>query len=269
MEFNKISLDTMCAAICEVMGINPPEFAAPANKDITSLCRKAFDGRKADRVFIYNPDAIAEWVYKKYPNLVKEVMERTELEVPYITAAPPATPVCFGTMYTGAQPKVHGIEVYARPVIKIETLFDAVIKGGKKCAIVSTEVNSMSLIFLEREMDYFIMKSVEEANAKAAQLILEDNYDVLIVYNGNYDFKMHRFGPESIDALSELRANSETFAMFDSMICEHWKHHDTFMGFCMDHGCHEVESGCGTHGFAKMPEDMNIMHSYAAHPKSE
>ena len=26
-----------------------------------------FDGEKADRIVMYNPDAIAQWVYKKYP----------------------------------------------------------------------------------------------------------------------------------------------------------------------------------------------------------
>ncbi len=35
------------------------------------------------------------------------------------------------TMYTGAQPAVHGITAYAKPVIKIDTIFDALIRAGK------------------------------------------------------------------------------------------------------------------------------------------
>ena len=43
----------------------------------------------------------------------------------------PVTPVCFGTMYTGAQPAVHGIQKYEKPVIQIDTIFDALIRAGK------------------------------------------------------------------------------------------------------------------------------------------
>ena len=29
----------------------------------------------------------------------------------------------------------------------------------------------------------------------------------------------------------------------------------------MDHGCHEIDGGCGSHGL-DMPEDLNIHHFY-------
>jgi hypothetical protein len=29
----------------------------------------------------------------------------------------------------------------------------------------------------------------------------------------------------------------------------------------MDHGCHEIDGGCGSHGL-DMPEDLNIVHLY-------
>ena len=41
---------------------------------------------------------------------------------------------------------------------------------------------------------------------------LDDTYDFIAVYNGNYDSGMHKFGPESIEALSELRANADAKA---------------------------------------------------------
>ena len=49
----------------------------------------------------------------------------------------------------------------------------------------------MSKIFLERNMDYFIYDTVAEVNAKAAEIIMEDKYDFVAVYNKNYDFVMH------------------------------------------------------------------------------
>ena len=261
----RTSLDTLCAALAGAMGIDAPELAAAPNAAVADYAAKAFAGEKADRLFMYNPDAIAQWVYEKYPQLMAEAKKHTELEVPFCTVMPSVTPVCFGTMYTGVQPAVHGIQSYTKPVIKIDTLFDALLRAGKKPAIVCTAGDSLSKIYLEREMDYFFYPTVEEVNAKAAQLILEDKYDAIVVYNGNYDAIMHRWGPESVEALGELRANSEMFAMFSAMIAEHWKQHNTLVGFAMDHGCHEIDGNLGSHGL-DMDEDLHIVHLYKAYP---
>ena len=68
--------------------------------------------------------------------------------------------------------------------------------------------------------------------------------------------------------LGELRANCLTFAMFDSMVKEHWKSYNTLMGFAMDHGCREIDGGCGSHGL-DVVEDLNIVHHYAILPAEE
>ena len=263
---NTRSLDTLCAALAETMGIAAPACAAAPSPELCEYVQNVLDGQKADRIFMYNPDAIAQWVYEKYRPMFQEAVSRTELAVPFCTVMPSVTPVCFGTMYTGAQPAVHGIQAYVKPVIAIETMFDALIKAGKKPAIVSTAGDSMSKIFLERDMDYFIYDSVEKVNAKACQLILEDKHDFIAVYNGNYDSFMHKYAPESAEALGELRANVRTFGMFAEMIEEHWTSHNTLLGFAMDHGCHEIDGQCGSHGL-DMDEDLNIVHLYKAFPK--
>ena len=36
------------------------------------------------------------------------------------------------------------------------------------------------------------------------------------------------------------------------------------IAFLPDHGCHEIDGGCGSHGL-DMPEDMNIIHFYGFH----
>ncbi|MBR6789474.1 MAG: alkaline phosphatase family protein [Oscillospiraceae bacterium] len=264
----RTSLDTLCAALTYAVGIDAPAEAQPANAELTAFVDKAFSGRKADRLFMYNPDAVAQWVYEKYAGLVKEVTAHTDLAVEFETVMPSVTPVCFGTMYTGAQPAVHGIRKYEKPVIRIETIFDAFLKAGKRPAIVADSQCSIGKIFLEREMDYFIYDTLEEINAKAAELIMKDEYDLIVVYNGNYDSIMHKHGPESIEALGELRANSEMFATLSSLIKTHWKSHDTLVGFAMDHGCHEIDGGCGSHGL-DMDEDLQILHRYKAYPKAD
>jgi len=257
------SLTSLCAALCAIGGVNPPENADAPHGELLDYAEKVFDGEKADRIFMYNPDAVAEWVCRKYPQLVSEVADRAEIEVPFGTMMPSVTPVCFGTMYTGATPEVHGIQSYVKPIIKIETLFDVFIKAGKRCAIVSTANDSLSMIFLERKMDYYIYDTVEEVNAKAVELVIEDKYDFMLVYNKDYDAKMHKFGPESVEGLAELRSNSEDFAMFDALINNRWKNHNVFIGFATDHGCHEIDGNCGSHGL-DMPEDINILHFYKA-----
>lgn len=264
MNINQQSLDTLCAALCTIMGVDAPSSAAQPCEELVEYAKKAFGGEKADRIFMYNPDAVAEWIYKKYSHLMKEVTDRTDIEIPFCTVMPSVTPVCFATMYTGVQPEIHGIKSYVKPVISIDTIFDMLIRAGKKCAIVSTANDSMSKIFLERDMDYYIYETVEEVDAKATELIIEDKYDFLAVYNRDYDTVMHKYGPESIEALAELRSNTEDFAMFDVLIQRHWKKHNTLVGFAMDHGCHEIDGNCGSHGL-DMPEDLNITHFYKAH----
>ncbi len=261
--YNKNSLDTLCSALCYAMGVSAPECANDANSDLCNYIDEKLGGNKADRIFMYNPDAIAEWVYKKYDGMLSEVIKRTDIEIPFCTVMPSVTPVCFGTMYTGAQPDIHGIKSYTKPVISIDTIFDALLRNGKKAAIVSTSNDSMSKIYLERNMDYYIYDSIEEVNAKACELIILDQYDFIAVYNGNYDSYMHKFGPESKEALGELRTNSRAFGMFCELINVNWKMHNSLIGFAMDHGCHEIDGDCGSHGL-DMEEDLNIVHLYKA-----
>ena len=265
---NEKSLDGICAALADTMGIERPEHAAEPNEVLKKYVEDKLGTKKADRIFMYNPDAIAEWIYEKYEKLVKELGRHTEVAVPLCSVMPSVTPVCFGTMYTGAQPAVHGIRKYDKPVISIDSIFDSLIRAGKKVAIVAEKNCSMSMIYLNRDMDYFIYNSIEEVNAKASELIIEDKYDFLAVYNGNYDSIMHKYGPESIEALSELRANVEAFATFSELIKNRWGMHDTLVGFAMDHGCHEIDGGCGSHGL-DMDEDLNIVHLYRVYPKND
>lgn len=264
-KMNPNSLDGICACLAYAMGTEKPGLAAPGNEDLMKFIDTAFEGEKADRIVMYNPDAVAQWITEKYPHFIDHVTKRTDIAIPLAVVMPSVTPVCFGTMYTGAQPEVHGIQKYEKPVIKIDTLFDAMIRAGKKCALITYGKCSLSRIFLEREMDYYHFENgdIEEVNAKAAEIILKDEHDLIIIYNGNYDGSMHKFGTESPEALAELRTNAHIFACIHDMIKEHWQQHNTLIGFAMDHGCHDTDAGSGTHGLY-MHEDINVVHRYKA-----
>lgn len=261
--YNEKSLDTVCASLCYAIGIDKPLSATNGNEDINAFIDNAFNGEKADRLFVYNPDAVAQWISEKYPEYMNDVFNLTQVKIPLKSVMPSVTPVCFGTFYTGVQPEIHGIRKYEKPVIKTDSFFDALVRNGKKVAIVAESKSSMAMIFLERDIDYYIYDTIAEVNAKAMELIAEDKHDVICVYNGNYDSIMHKVGPEGTRALAELKCNTDAFATFVHLIKRYWKKHNTFYGYAMDHGCHEIDGESGSHGL-DMEEDLNICHYYGA-----
>lgn len=79
---NTVSLDTLCAALTYAFGVEPPKFAAAPNEQLCTAIDEAFGAKKADRVFMYNPDAIGEWVYRKYPSCSRKRLPRRILRCP-------------------------------------------------------------------------------------------------------------------------------------------------------------------------------------------
>ena len=266
---NAHSLDTICGALAYAMGIDVPSQSASGNSELINYVDEVFGGEKADRIVMYNPDAIAQWVYEKYPEFMANAKQNTDKEIYLSTVMPSVTPVCFATMYTGAQPSVHGIQKYEKPVITIDTIFDRLIKAGKKIALITYAQCSLSLIYLNRSIDYYHFNEggIEAVNAKAMEVILRDEHDFIVIYNGNFDSVMHKNGPESAKALAELRVNDHVFGTISNLIKTHWKKHNTLVGFAMDHGCHEIDGKNGAHGL-DMPEDINIVHLYKGYARS-
>ena len=252
-----LSLKGIAASLTNALGVDSPKSAEPA----LDIMTKFTAGKNIDRVVMYNPDAVALWLFDKYTDIFAPVMLNTQLTLPLQTVMPSVTPVCFATMYTGADPDIHGIKAYRKPVVKTDSVFDALIRAGKKPCIVSTGDDSMSKIFLERDMDYFIVDTPDEANSKTVELIEQDKYDLISVYNGNYDGIMHKVSPEGDEAIAALRHNAAAFAMLAEAVRKNWKNHKTLIGFAPDHGCHEIDGVSGGHGLM-MPEDMNIIHFY-------
>ncbi|MBE6611161.1 MAG: hypothetical protein E7632_01605 [Ruminococcaceae bacterium] len=261
-EFNKTSLTALCADICSCMNVEPPKEAEPSLGKLKELC----GGKVCDRIVMYNPDAQAQWLVEKYPEIFRPVTERASLAYPMAAVMPSVTPVCFATMYTGAYPEKHGIQKYEKPVLKIDTIFDAMIRAGKKCAIVAMERCSIAEIFLEREeVDYYILPSAKDCNEKVVlkglELIREDKYDFLVIYNGAYDSMMHATYPEAPEAMEWLVHHAGAYARIYDTVKEAYKGHTTLVGYATDHGVHTNEAGRGTHG-ANIPEDINITHFY-------
>jgi predicted AlkP superfamily pyrophosphatase or phosphodiesterase len=175
---------------------------------------------------------------------------------------PTVTPVCFASMFTGATPECHGITKYEKPILRCDTLFDALIRAGKKPAIVAVEGCSISLIFRNREMDYFIETYDGQVAERTIQLIEEGRHDFILAYNQEYDDVLHRTTPYSEEAIQALRNHVTVFDMIARGFEAHWRGYDRLIMFTPDHGAHiSVTTGQGTHG-EDIPEDMLISHFF-------
>ncbi len=263
--YNSICLTSVKNTVLYMLGIECSNIGDDINPVLKNLAKNKLGENRCDRAVLYNPDAVGLWLYQKYTEIFSEAIVCSDVALPMLSVMPSVTPVCFASMYTGVQPKTHGIMKYEKPILKIETLFDSCIKAEKQVAIVSTARDSISVIFLERKMDYYIYETVEEVNQKALELIDEDKYDLIVIYNGNYDAVMHRNGPESEKSMYALQSNIEFYCKLVQAIDEKWKKHNVFYGFMPDHGCHEIDGGLGSHGL-EMQDDMNIIHFYGIKP---
>lgn len=253
--FNTISIQSVASSVLALLGVEKSDEMAPP---IESVVERG----KVERVFMYNPDAISEWLYEAKRDMFQPLLEKVDLNLEMLSVFPPVTPVCFASMYSGLAPKDHGIEKYTKPVLSCTTIFDVLSKEGKKCAIVSTAGDSISCIFLERSVDYFIYKTKEECNRKAKELIREDKHDLIVLYNGDYDWAMHRFSPTGKRSIRALGENINTFLEIRKEIETHWKDHRSALAFAPDHGAHRAYGLLGSHG-KNIPEDMNIRHFWA------
>ena len=221
----------------------------------------------------------------------KYIEEVGAMNVMFKIAGEVVTPMLSGSILPGITRKScidlirsWGIEVEER-LITAEELFDAAengtleeVWGTGTAAVISPvghlrfqdqvmQIKDGGIGELSQKLYDYLVRN-EQVNAKAAELIAEDKYDFIAIHAANYDTRMHKEGPESIEALSELKVNTAAYGIFDSLVQTHWKNHNVFMGYAMDHGCHEIEGGLGSHGL-DMSEDLNIKHFYKAYKKED
>lgn len=254
------SLTRLAATLAACMDVEAP---AQADKPLEALtaCLRALAGGTPSRMLIYNPDALAAHLLQDYPEKYEALRARTRIAQPFTTVMPSVTPVCFGTMYTGAAPQVHGIQAYTKPVITIDTLFDALLRAGKKPAIVAVEGSSMSKIYLQREMDYLFVPDDDAAVEAACGLMAENRHDFIACYTCAYDDAIHHYGIHSPQALEALDSQLAAFSRLYDAARDAWKGLPSITGMCTDHGVHDEAPGKGTHG-SDLPEDLQIVHFF-------
>ena len=264
--FNKEKLTGLSGSLCKCMGIESPINSEGICQDLVDYIFSQTNNEKIDKVVMFNPDAIGEWIYNLYYSNFEKFRQNAPYEQKFLTVYPPKTPVCFGSMYTGASPSVHGIQSYTKPVIKIDSIFDALIRAGKKPCIVAVKNSSMSKIFNERNMDYYFEDYDNEVVNKAIELIKQDTYDFICIYNQEYDDVMHRSHPKSFLSKRAIKHYNDNFEKIALCVKDNMKKYNTLLGCATDHGTHREWYLLGQHG-KNIPKDMNIVHFYGVYKK--
>lgn len=259
-KFNSVPITAITKSLCMAMNIEPPKYAKESVAMLDEFVLENTDGKGVERMVIFNPDAIGEWIARKYARLIPELMG-AGLTVPMLSVYPPKTPVCFGSMYTGAMPNEHGITHYEKKQITIDSYFDALVRAGKRVSIVSVKAQSMDILYRGRDIDYYSVKNDREAVDKGVELIKENAYDVIVIYNQEYDDMLHRTHSKSFLAKHALKHYNDSFRRIKNAVKESYTGCKTLVGALTDHGSHRSKYILGTHG-ANIPKDMNILHFY-------
>lgn len=259
--FNKYGLKHFAGIIADCMDLSPPESYAPGIPWVSDILKNRLGG-KADRVVLYHADAVGHYIWQKYTHLFAPVYQYTSLALPFLSTVESVTPVAHASMYTGMDPEGHGIFTYRRPQLTCDTLFDALIRAGKKVAIVAQRDSTFLHIFKGRALDYFEAPNALTVQEKALELIARDEYDVISIHTFDYDDAAHAFGPESRQGLNAVSLEAEGFQRIAQALQQN-SGHRTLITYSPDHGQHLTPGGTGLHG-SKMIEDMNIVHFFGA-----
>lgn len=258
--YNKFGLKVFASTVADCMDFPLPESYCPGVKWVSDILKERMGG-PADRAVLYHADAVGMYIWQKYTHLFAPVYQNTSLSLPLLSTVESVTPVAHASMYTGLDPEQHGICTYVRPQLTCPTLFDELIKAGKRPAIIAMEDSTFLHIFKGRDMEYYEVKNAIEAREKTLELIEKDCYDVISVHTFEYDNAAHAFGPESKQALNAISIEAEGFDAIAKALQKFAGKHRTLLTYSPDHGQHLIAGGAGTHG-SKMIEDMNVLHFF-------
>jgi predicted AlkP superfamily pyrophosphatase or phosphodiesterase len=247
--------------VTSLMDVKPPALCqAEPLAPVLEAAREVLGGRSVRRLLVYAPDAIGCHLLPRDPASFNAVRACAPVEVRLQSVHPSVTPVCFASMFTGAMPKVHGIRHYIKPVMACDTLFDALLRAGKRVAIVAVKKSSIDIIFRGRVMTYFSEDYDAQVTARAIELMQRDEHDFILAYHQEYDDLQHKTEPFSAGCLAAFQHHAASFGELCRAVDTHWAGYDRAVAFTPDHGAHfDAVAQRGAHG-ENIPEDMQVAH---------
>jgi len=261
------SITSVTPTICSLFGVKPPRDSGAKPVDsVLEEATKKLKGGNVEKALIYAPDAIGEGLYHDYKKLFSGVKKLAPLEVEMKSVSPTWTPVCFSSMFTGAQPAIHGITKYEKPVLSVDTLFDALARAKKKVAIVAVKGSSIDLVFRNRKINYYTEEYDPQVEARVLGILKEKDYDLILAYHQEYDDIMHGSTPRDQKALEAFRRHLKSFETLATAFNERYASKNRAVAFTPDHGTHiDPATGKGTHG-TDSPEDIDVRHFWGINP---
>ena len=257
------SIGDATPTLCELFGARLPKgCGATAIPEVVDQAGHLMGGDgRCQKALLFCPDAWGAIQGERFPDLRERVKALAGFAVECAAVMPSVTPVCYGTIFSGASPAVHGIHKYEKPVLQIETLFDVLADAGKEVAIVAQNGCSIDTIFRRRQIDYFSFRTDQQSFDETRRLVAEGRYDVIVSYMQDYDSAGHHYGPWAPEAIAQLRLAVERFERLVQDTEEHWRDSNRLVAFLPDHGQHNIDSQTGGHG-ADIPDDMRVDHYY-------
>ena len=257
------TIASLTPTVCGLFQIPPPTLSAePALDDIRQDARAVLGGTPIDRCLVYCPDALGEHLWSRYAAQAETIGAVCPQRVHLASMHPPKTPVCYASVFSGAPPEIHGIRHYERPVLAIDTLFDALIRAGRRAAIVAVKDSSIDVIFRGRALDYFSEEYDAQAQERALALLAANEHDLIVVYHQEYDDQLHRTEPFSAECLAAMRRHVASLQALAAAARTAWRARPHAIVVAPDHGAHlDPATGRGDHGL-DIPEDMEVSHWY-------
>jgi predicted AlkP superfamily pyrophosphatase or phosphodiesterase len=257
------SIGDLTPTICAAFNVEEPSSCgAVAIAPIVDQIARTMGEGKMEKAVLFCCDAMGEHQRDHFPEVFNRIEKVAPFRIPSVAVMPSVTPVCYGTIFTGAAPCVHGIQKYEKPVLKVETLFDVMAKANKNVAIVAYNNCSIDTIFRLRNVDYYSFRTDAQSFNCTLELIEKNQYDLIISYMTDYDAKQHKTGCFSKEATQQAYLATDRFEELSRAIDTYYKDKNRMLVFVPDHGGHLVEKNCGTHGF-DIPEDMLVSHYYS------
>ena len=257
------SIGDLTPTICEINNWEiPAQNGGSPIPVVVDHAQRLFDGEgKNQKTFIYCPDSVGEIHRQHYPDLLARVEKAAGIRLLSSGVMPSVTPVCFGTIFSGASPEVHGIRQYAKPVLEVETLFDSAVKAGKKAAIVSVNTCSIDMIFRKRKIDYYSLNTDARCREMSEKILRNEDYDLIVCYSTDYDNLSHKTGCDSEASVTALKNCVQYFEDFARLTDELWGEYNRVLVWAPDHGNHPISETSGTHG-TNTADDMLVNHFY-------
>lgn len=258
--FHSIPLTKLTASISKALNIFAPKQADSALDGMNSFIDGSGQG-KIDRVLLFHPSGIgADFLNNNYDKF-QSIKDKIPYRIPFLAEHPPIPATSLTTMYTGVHNNCHGITNNRKTTLITDTIFDTLDKAGKKSAIVTIKNSALYKIFINSAANVFTERYDAEVVSKAAELIKNNEYDFIAVYNQEYDDAIHLSHPNSKIAKKAFKHYITAFDLLSDAAKVFWKDSNTLIGFAPDHGAHKAWYGLGTYG-KYSAEDMNIVHYY-------